>query len=101
MPEIKDQDVVAKDLKDGLFRFHDSFGYDSSKRSNLHLFPGTTENPGIVIMYSAGNLIIFKNLLTGVKQTIRSPAGSVGAMAVHRNGFSEEIKKKYFVIKYY
>ena len=55
MPNVADQEKVSADLPEGgLLKFHDSFGYDSHKRANLHVFPNRT------VLFSAGNLLIFK-----------------------------------------
>ena len=79
------QETLSKELSAGMFKFHESFGYDSAKRANLHLFPAVEEGEGAVIMYAAGNLLILKNLSSGEKTIIRSPAGSVGALAVNHD----------------
>ena len=83
MPDAAKHEILSKELGNGLFSFHETFGYDSSKRGNLYLFPGADENESSTIMYAAGNLLILKNIATGDKKIIRSPAGSIGALAVH------------------
>ena len=102
MPDVSDQEQKSKSLPEGgLFRFHDSFGYDSHHRSNLHIFPDQKA------LFSAGNLLIFRyfpfnhqmslvsndetlklrNLDPKVKENketiIRSPSATVGAIATH------------------
>jgi len=82
VPDVSDQEQKSKSLPEGgLFRFHDSFGYDSHHRSNLHIFPDQKA------LFSAGNLLIFRNLDPKVKENketiIRSPSGTVGAIAIH------------------
>ena len=55
VPDVALQEQITPELPTGgLFKFHDSFGYDSHKRANLHVFPGRR------ILFSAGNLLIFK-----------------------------------------
>merc|ERR1739848_957812 len=85
VPDTSMQETLSKELSVGMFKFHESFGYDSAKRANLHLFPAVEDAEGAVIMYAAGNLLILKNLSSGEKTIIRSPAGSVGALAVNHD----------------
>ncbi|XP_044522710.1 cilia- and flagella-associated protein 44 [Gracilinanus agilis] len=55
-----------------------SFGYDSTKRNNLHLLDSQT------IMYVAGNQLVFLDLKTAEQTYLRSSGGGgIGALAIH------------------
>ncbi|XP_036602238.1 cilia- and flagella-associated protein 44 [Trichosurus vulpecula] len=63
-----------------------SFGYDSTKRSNLQLLDSQT------IIFIAGNQIVFVDLRTHEQRYLRSSSGrGIGALAVHPD-------KTYFVL---
>ncbi|CAG5111754.1 Oidioi.mRNA.OKI2018_I69.chr2.g6028.t1.cds [Oikopleura dioica] len=92
VPDMSDQDVLSKNLSGRLFNYFDSFGYDSAKRLNLHLFPSDEEtHSGQVLLHSAGNLLLFHNVQTDEKTVLRSPAGSIGSVCIHPS-------KKFFAV---
>ncbi|XP_074157296.1 LOW QUALITY PROTEIN: cilia- and flagella-associated protein 44 [Sminthopsis crassicaudata] len=63
-----------------------SFGYDSTRRSNLHLLDSQT------LIYVAGNQIVFLDLRTHEQSYLRSSSGrGIGAVAVHPD-------KTYFLV---
>ncbi|XP_074070622.1 cilia- and flagella-associated protein 44 [Macrotis lagotis] len=86
--EVASVPFVTKDsgIPLNLLTLIHSFGYDSSRRANLHLLDNS------VLIFIAGNQLIFLDLRTQEQSYLRSSSGrGIGAISVHPD-------KTYFVV---
>ncbi|XP_012720586.2 cilia- and flagella-associated protein 44 [Fundulus heteroclitus] len=78
--ELHSRPTVTPDseIPENLLHLSHSFGYDSSRRSNLKLLDETT------LMFIAGNLLVLLDVPTKQQRYLRSCSGEgIGAIAVH------------------
>ncbi|XP_067037270.1 cilia- and flagella-associated protein 44-like isoform X2 [Acropora muricata] len=84
--ELASQAFSSEGIPPQLLSFHHSFGYECTKRSNLHVLD---EN---CVVFSAGNTVEILNLQTQEQTHIRTTSGGgIGAIAVHPS-------RKYFAV---
>ncbi|XP_066455410.1 cilia- and flagella-associated protein 44 isoform X2 [Eleutherodactylus coqui] len=79
---ICSQPYISPDsgIPSGVLRLLYSFGYDCTKRANLHLLDDQT------LLFVAGAMVIILGLKTHEQQYLRSSSGQgIGAVAVHPN----------------
>ncbi|XP_068733143.1 cilia- and flagella-associated protein 44-like isoform X1 [Montipora capricornis] len=77
---------TTEEIPSQLLSFHHSFGYECTKRSNLHVLDESS------VLFSAGNTAEILNLKTQDQTHIRTTGGGgIGAIAVHPS-------RKYFAV---